>query len=132
VLEIRICPETAIEFKAALQLVTTLAGAEAGPEPGTKPWEHRGAKPEAVPAAQPATVALGTAADPDDIPYPPFDDPRPAYSRQQILDALQEYAQTNGAVALKEVLDRFGARRVSDIKPEHYPEVLTIARGELA
>jgi hypothetical protein len=135
VLEIRICPETAIEFKAALQLVTTLAGAEAGaepPKPRTKPWELRATKPEAVPAAQPATVASDTASDPDDIPYPPFDDPRPACSRQQVLDALQEYAQTNGAVALKEVLDRFGARRVSDIKPEHYPEVLTIARGELA
>jgi hypothetical protein len=132
VLEIRICPESAIEFKAALQLVTTLAGAEAGPEPGTKPWERRAAKPEAVPAAQPATVASDTASDPDDIPYPPFDDPRPACSRQQVLEALQGYAQTNGAVALKEVLDRFGARRVSDIKPEHYPEVLTIARGELA
>jgi hypothetical protein len=89
--------------------------------------------PDPVPAAQPAPVASDTAgSDADDIPYPPFDEPPPSYGRQQVLDALQDYAQTNGAVALKEVLDRFGARRVSDIKTEHYPEVMTIARGGLA
>ena len=38
----------------------------------------------------------------------------------------------NGAAALKNLLDRVGARRVSDIKPEQYAEVMTIARGELA
>ena len=133
-LEINFRPETAIEFKAALQLVTALASAEAGsepPQPRTTPWERRATEPEAAPAAQPAPAASGTASDADDIPYPPFD-PGPRYSRQQVLDALQDYAQANGAVALKEVLDRFGARRVSDIKTEHYPEVMTIARGELA
>ena len=134
-LEIRICPETAIEFKAALQLVTALASAEAEPapaQPRAKPWERPATKADTAPAAQPATPAsdAGTS-DVDDIPYPPFD-PEPRYSRQQVLDALKDYAQTNGAVALKEVLDRFGARRVLDIKAEHYPEVMTIARGELA
>jgi hypothetical protein len=132
VLEINFRPETAIEFKAALQLVTALASAEGESEPAqprAKPW-NRPAKPEAAAPDQPAAPAPAVS-DADDIPYPPCD-PEPSYSRQQVLNALQDYAQTNGARALKEVLDRFGARRVSDIKPEHYPEVMTIARGELA
>ena len=67
-----------------------------------------------------------------DIPWPPSGKPDPAYSAQQVLEALQDFARVNGAAALKEVLDRFGARRVSDIKPEHYADVMTIARGEEA
>ena len=132
-LEIRICPETPIEFKAALQLVTALASAEAEAEPlqpTTKP-KASATKLKTVPPTEPAASdAQGSYV--DDIPYPPSGNPDPAYSAQQVLEALQDYARVNGAAALKEVLDRFGARRVSDIKPEHYAEVMTIARGEPA
>jgi hypothetical protein len=139
VLEINFRPETAIEFKAALQLVTTLASAEAEPEqPKTKPW--KGSIAPTAPEVQrttPADAAPAPAQEPaefvtDDIPWPPSRQSARTYSRNDIVEALQDYARVNGAAALKEVLDRFDARRVSDIKPEHYAEVMTIARGELA
>jgi hypothetical protein len=128
VFEIRISPETPTELKAVLRLLQELAGAGQG---------GAGERPNSAPvAAPPATVAEdGTGAEEIvtiDIPWPPSGKPDPAYSAQQVLEGLQDYARVNGAAALKEVLDRFGARRVSDIKPEHYAEVMTIARGELA
>jgi hypothetical protein len=67
-----------------------------------------------------------------DVPSPPSGKPDPAPSAQQVLEALQDFARVNGAVALKQVLERFGARRVSEVKPEHYAEVMTVARGEEA
>jgi hypothetical protein len=127
VLEIRISPETPTEMKAVLRLLQELAGAgQAG----------AGATRSSAPvAAPPAPVEDATGAEEivtTDIPWPPSGNPDPAYSAQQVLEGLQDYARVNGAAALKEVLDRFGARRVSDLKPEHYAEVMTIARGELA
>jgi hypothetical protein len=138
VLEINFRPETPAERRAALQLMATLASAEAEPpQRKTKPWE---------PSAAPADLGASTAArsvPPEpleepaeivsiDIPWPPSGAPDRTYGRNDVMEALQDYAQVNGAVALKQVLDRFGARRVSDIKPEHYAEIMTIARGELA
>jgi hypothetical protein len=132
VFEIRISPETPIELKAVLQLVQVLAGMKL--EPGQA---GAGATPSSAPvAAPPAPVAEDATAAEEivtiDNPWPPSGKPDPAYSAQQVLEALQDFARVNGAAALKDVLDRFGARRVSDIKPEHYAEVMTIARGELA
>jgi hypothetical protein len=128
--EIRICPETPTEFKAVLQLVQTLADMKAGvgqAGPGTTPSSAPVAAPPASTAGDPADAEEIVSID---IPWPPSGKPDPAYSAKQVLDGLKDFARANGAAALKEVLDRFGARRVSDIKPEHYAEVMTIARGE--
>jgi hypothetical protein len=128
VFEIRICPETPTERKAVLQLVQMLAGMEPGPGPADA---H--ANTSSAPVAERAAVATEDPADAEesgtiDAPSPPTGEPDPAYSVQQVLEALQDFARVNGAAALKKVLDRFGARRVSDIKPEHYAEVMTLAR----
>ena len=130
--EIRISPETPTELKAVLQLVQLLAGMEPGPGPADA---HANTSSALV--AEPAAVTTEDRADAEeigtiDVPSPPSGEPDPAYSAQQVLEALQDFARVNGAAALKKVLDRFGARRVSDIKPEQYAEVMTIARGELA
>ena len=137
-LEINFRPETPAERRAALQLMATLASAEPEPEqPKAKPWKATVAPAAAdAPRANPAEPATAQADEPaefatDDIPWPPSGAPERTYSRNDIVEALQDYARVNGAVALKQVLDQFGARRVSDIKPEHYPEVMTIAQGEL-
>ena len=131
-LEIRISPENPTEMRAVLQLVQALAGMNAEPcQAGA------GATRSSAPvAAPPVPVAEDVTGAEEivtiDIPWPPSGKPDPAYSAQQVLEALQDFARVNGAAALKEVLDRFGARRVSDIKPEHYADVMTIARGEEA
>jgi hypothetical protein len=132
VFEIRISPDTPTELNAVLRLVQTLAvmkpgAGQAGP----------GAKTSPAPVAESPAPLAEHPTDAEeivtiDIPWPPSGEPDPARSAQQVLEALQEFARANGAAALREVLDRFGARRVSDIKPEHYAEVMTIARGELA
>jgi hypothetical protein len=131
VFEIRISPETPAEFKAVLQLVQALADGRQGAEaakrdagPGPAPVAEAPGRASACPAEVEEIVTI-------DIPWPPSGEPDPAYSAPQVLEGLQDFARVNGAAALKEVLDRFGARRVSDIKPEHYAEVMTIARGEL-
>ena len=129
-LEINFRPETPAERRAALQLMEALAGAEPEAEqPKAKPWEAAAApvEPPAAPGPLQEPAEFAT----DDIPWPPSGAPERTYSRNDIVEALQDYARVNGAVALKQVLDQFGARRVSDIKPEHYPEVMTIAQGEL-
>jgi DNA-directed RNA polymerase subunit F len=120
--EIRICPETPTELKAVLQLVQTLA---VGPS----------ATPHPAPIAAPPASATEDPANAEDVVSidilsPPGGKPDLAYSAQQVLEALQDFARVNGAAALKKVLDRFGARRVSDITPEQYAEVMTIAQGE--
>jgi hypothetical protein len=129
--EIRISPESPTERKAVLQLVQTLAGMKPGPGPADIHASTR-----LSPVAEPIAVATEDAADAEDIvsiePSPPSGESDPAYSAQQVLEALQDFARVNGMVALKKLLDRFGARRVSDIRPEHYGEVMTVARGELA
>jgi hypothetical protein len=131
VFEIRITPETPTELKAVLQLVQTLAGMKPGPGSGDAHAKTRGA-----PVPEQSASTAEDAADAEDIvsiePSPPSGESDPTYSAQQVLEALQGYARENGAAALKEVLDRFGARRVSDIKPQQYAEVMSIARGELA
>jgi hypothetical protein len=131
VFEIRISPETPTELKAVLQLVQTLSGI------GVESCQASiGATGSSAPvAAPPAPVAEHATGAEEivtiDIPWPPSGKSDLAYSAQQVLEGLQDCARVHGAAALKEVLDRFGARRVSDIKPEHYAEVMTIARGEL-
>jgi hypothetical protein len=132
VLEFRISPENPTEMRAVLQLVQALAGMKAEPCQASA-----GATPSSAPVSvPPAPVAENTTGAEEtvtiEIPWPPRGKPDPTFSAQQVLEALQDYARVNGAAALKEVLDRFGARRVSDIKPEHYAELMTIARGELA
>jgi hypothetical protein len=132
VLEIRISPETPTEFKAVLQLVQTLAVTKPGPGQADP-----GAKMSPAPAAEPAAPPREGPTEPEeiitiDLAWSPSGKPDPGYSAQQVLEALQKYARANGAAALREVLERFGARRVSDIKPEDSAEVMTIARGELA
>jgi hypothetical protein len=132
VLEFRISPENPTEMRAVLQLVQALAGMKAEPCQASA-----GATPSSAPVSvPPAPLAENTTDAKEivtiDIPWPPSGEPDPARSAQQVLEVLQEFARANGAAALREVLDRFGARRVSDIKPEHYAEVMTIARGELA
>ena len=128
--EIRISPETPTELKAVLQLVQTLAGMKPGPDQA-----DARAKTSLAPVPEPPASTAEGAADAEEIvamdgPSGPSGEPDPAYSAQQVLEALQDFARVNGAAALKKVLDRFGARRVSDIKPEQYAEVMTIARGE--
>jgi hypothetical protein len=127
--EIRITPETPTERKAVLQLVQMLAGMEPGPSP-----TDAHADTSSAPLTEPPASSAEDAADAADIvsiePSPPSGEPDPAYSAQQVLEALQEFARVNGAAALKQVLDRFGARRVSDLEPEQYGDVMTIARGE--
>jgi hypothetical protein len=130
VLEIRISPETQTELKAVLRLLQQLAEGVA-----ERAQADAGATPSTAPvAAPPAAIAEDDAKEivTIDISWPPSGNLDPAYSAQQVLEGLQDFARVNGAAALKEVLDRFGARRVSDIKPERYEEVMTIARGELA
>jgi hypothetical protein len=129
VFEIRISPETPTELKAVLQLVQTLADMEAGPGQADP-----GATPRPAPIAEPPASATKNPADVEeivtiDIPAPPSGKPDKACA-QQVLEGLQDFARVNGAAALKELLHRFGARRVSDLKPEHYAEVMTTARGE--
>jgi hypothetical protein len=127
--EIRISPESPTELKAVLQLLQMLAVMEPGP--GTA-GAH--AKTRCAPVTEPPDSTAEDAADAEQLisiyPSPPSGEPDPAYNAHEVLEALQNFARGNGAVALKKVLDRFGARRVSDIKPEHYAEVMTIARGE--
>jgi hypothetical protein len=130
VFELRISPESPTELQAVLQLVQMLAGMKPGPV-----LTDARATTSSAPVAEPAASTTEDAADAEeigtiDVPSPPSGEPDPAYSAQQVLEALQAYARVNGAAALKEVLDRFGARRVSDIKPEDYGEVMTIARGD--
>jgi hypothetical protein len=131
VFEIRISPESPTELKAVLQLVQTLAGMKPGPG-----LTDARAKTSLAPVLEPPASTAEDAADAEDVvsidPAPPRGEPEPGYSAQQVLEALQDFARVNGAAALKKVLDRFGARRVSDIKPEQYAEVMTVARGELA
>jgi hypothetical protein len=128
-LEIRISPETPTEFEAVAQLMQKLAGMKA--ELGLADAR---ANTSSAPLTEPPASTAEEAADAEDSasldPLPPTGERDPAYSAQQVLEALQDFARVNGAVALKKVLDRFGARRVSDIKPEHYGEVMTVARGE--
>ena len=130
-LSIWICPETPTELQAVLRLLHELAIVEPGPGLA----DTRTKTSSAPVREQPASTAED-AADAADVvsidPPPSSGEPGPAYSAQQVLEALQDYARVNGAVGLKNVLERFGARRVSDIKPEHYPEMMTIARGEPA
>jgi hypothetical protein len=129
VFEIRIRPETPTERKAVLQLVQMLGGMEPGPGPADA---H--AKTSSAPVAESPASTAEDAADAEDIvsiePSPPSGEPHPGYNAQQVLEALQDFARLNGAAALKQVLDRFGARRVSDLEPEQYGDVMTIARGE--
>jgi hypothetical protein len=131
VFEIRISPETPTEFKAILRLLQELAIMEPRPGPADA---HT--KTGCAPVAAALASTAEDAADAEDIvsidPSRPSGEPDPAYNAQQVLEALQGFARENGAAALKNVLERFGARRVSDIKPEDYTEVMTIARGELA
>jgi hypothetical protein len=132
VFEIRISPETPTEFKAVVRMLQELANARAESGQASGGAKTSSASVAAAPAstAEDAADAEGNAS--IDAPSPPSGEPDSAYSAQQVLEALQGYARENGAAALKEVLDRFGARRVSDIKPREYPEVMRIARGELA
>jgi hypothetical protein len=127
--EIRISPETPTEFKAVVRMLQELADAQA--EPGQT---GGGVKASSAQLPEPPASTAEDAADVQDIVSiefsPASGEPDPTYSAQQVLEALQGYARENGAAALKKVLDRFGARRVSEIKPEHYREVMTIARGE--
>jgi hypothetical protein len=128
-LEIRISPETPAEFEALAQLMQKLAGMK--PELGLADARATTSSP---PVAGPPASTAEDAADAADIvsiePSPPSGEPDPGYNAQQVLEALQDFARLDGAVALKQVLDRFGARRVSEIKPEHYGDVMTIVRGE--
>jgi hypothetical protein len=104
VLEIRISPENPTEMRAVLQLVQALAGMKAAPcqaSAGATPSSVSvGAPP--VPVAQDATGAEEIVT--IDVPWLPSGKPDPAYSAQQVLEALQDYARMNGAAALKEVL----------------------------
>ena len=128
--EIRIYPQSPTEFKAVLELVQALAdarqeaggAAQRGADPGPAPLVDTPAHASALPAEVEETVT-------SDIPGPSSRKADQAHGPQQVFEALQDYARANGAAALKEVLDRFGARRVSDLQPEHYAEVMTIARG---
>ena len=124
--EIRINPETPTELKAVLQLVQALGGMKLGPDQA----DARCAPVAAAPASTAEGAADAEESGTIDVPSPPIGEPEPAYSAQQVLEALQDFARVNGAAGLKKVLDRFEARRVSDIKPEQYAEVMTIARGE--
>ena len=128
--EIRISPESPTELNAVLRLLQELAGMK----PASCLADAHANTSSAL-VAEPAAVTTEDRADAEeigtiDVPSPPSGKPDPAYNAQQVLEALQDFARVNGAAGLKKVLDRFGARRVSDIKPEQYTEVMTIARGE--
>ena len=129
--EIRIPPETPTERKAVLQLVQMLAGMEPGPGPADA---H--AKTSSAPVAEPPASTA------EDCGRCRRDrhDRLPSAAERRAGSGLQRPAGAGGAPGLrpgewrgglKKVLDRFGARRVSDIKPEQYAEVMTIARGEV-
>jgi hypothetical protein len=128
-LEIRISPETPAEFEAVAQLMQKLAGMNA--ELGLADAR---ANTSSAPLTDPPASTAEEAADAADIvsiePSPPSSAPDPAYSAQQVLEALQEFARTHGAIGLTQVLDRFGARRFSELKPEQYRDLMTIVRGE--
>jgi hypothetical protein len=131
VFEIRIRPETPTELQAVLRLLHELAVVEPGPGLADTRTKTSSAPVREQPAST-AEDAAGPEALVSIEPSPPSGEQDSAPSAQQVLEALQEFARMHGAVGLKQVLDRFGARRVSDIKPEHYAEVMTIARDELA
>ena len=86
--EIRISPETPTELKAVLQLVQTLAGMKPGPG-----LADARAKTSSAPVPEPPASTAEDAADAEEIvtidgPSPPSGKPDPAYSAQQVLEAL--------------------------------------------
>lgn len=99
------------------------------------------AEAKAEPAAAPAPAAPA-AADPAPQPVPapapaaaapaPAEAPAPAAKAETKIDfdqvkALFRQRQKEwGASRLKEILQRFGAARLTEVLPEHWPEVLKL------
>jgi len=133
VVQITIRVEDPTELRALAQFLTSLSDLPRRPT-GSSLTIGEAETTNVAPSAD-APPPMAAVADEDDVdldmPSPPSGNADQAYSAQQILEALQDFARLNGAAALRGVLDRFGARRVSDIKPEHYAEVITIAQGEI-
>ena len=86
--EIRICPETPTELKAVVRMLQELADVQAGVRPSG--WRR---ETSSAPVPEPPASTAKDAADAEeivsiDIPWPPSGKPDPAYSAQQVLEAL--------------------------------------------
>ena len=128
--EIRICPDIRPSSRRSW------SSCRRWPKRGRRPARPPGGEPGPAPLADTPAHASSRPAEAEetvtsDIPGPSSGKADLAYGPEQVFEALQDYARVNGEGALKEVLERFGARRVSDLEPEHFAEVMTIARDGL-
>ena len=48
----------------------------------------------------------------------------PEYTIEQVRAAFTKYAKTNGKEAAKKLLEKFGAGKVTELKPEDYAAVM--------
>ncbi|QCO05464.1 hypothetical protein [Azospirillum argentinense] len=86
------------------------------------------AEPAAAPTAEAAPEAAldAPAVQPDPAPQP-APAPAPAdvaFTQEQVMAALQNYARTKGPVALQTLMQQIGAKRASEIPAEKFAEVM--------
>lgn len=99
------------------------AKAEPAADPAPAPAPAPAAPATAAPAPQPAPAPAAAAPAPAEAPAPAAK-AETKIDFDQVKALFRQRQKEWGATRLKEILQRFGAARLTEVVPEHWPEVL--------
>ena len=82
--------------------------------------------PEEKPKKKTRKTAKAKTEEPSEVcePEPVHEEEKPTISFEQVRAALAQKSRDGYTSAVKNIVESFGAEKLSEIKPEHYAEIL--------
>lgn len=115
----------AVEANTEAVLAVLAAGGEDTPAPAAKPARGRAAAAAAATEEAPAEPKRGRG-------RPPKSEPKaPAVSLEEVREILKEHVANFGGEETKKLLAEFNAKKIDNLKPEQYADVIAQAKAEI-
>lgn len=121
-----------VEASSHAELLEALKNA--GPNVTSFYGEVVGQKPQptAKPAPTPTEEDLHNGPPPEEPAEEPLPDPEPVYSKDEVRAELRKVMQTQGSDAMRQILSKYGCKKLDEASEKDYPAIVKDVQEALA